>query len=176
MHTKLSVSLFLCICNELCLKLPTTATLNAVFACTGLLGCLFSPKKFGSSLLLLASLQNLVWFVLIVGAGGFTLGETFGLKKAVEKVHKKKAQFVEPEKERREHEPHARSEKEQIGEKEKEKENHGHATTGGQSTGASRGNNNGGLHRQTRRNVSTGGRFGSVAFGTDRGFSDEDSV
>ena len=121
---------------------------------------MFSPKKFGSSLLFLASLQDVVWFFLIVGTAGFTIGQTFGLKKVVEKVHKKKEQF-EREKERRDHEHQARSEKDHFGEK--EKDDHG-PITGGQYTGATRGTKNGGLHqeqRQTRSSALSGsGGFG----------------
>ena len=142
-----------------------SATLNGVFAYTGLLVCMFSPKKFGSSLLFLASLQDVVWFFLIVGVGGFTVGETFGLKKAVEKVHKKKEQF-EREIERREHEHHVRSEKEQVCEK--EKDNHGHIA-GGQYAGAMQGTKNGGSYQdqqQTHSGALSGGGLGSGGFGT----------
>jgi len=119
----------------------TTAVLNAAFACTGLASCLFSPGKLGSSFLLLASLQDLVWFFLIVGAGGFTAGEAFGLNKAVEKVHKKKEQL--------EREPAAHSEK--------EKEGHGSATGAHQE------------HRQTRSSAAARGGLGSGAFGNTGG-------
>ncbi|EAU87336.2 hypothetical protein CC1G_02095 [Coprinopsis cinerea okayama7 len=55
------------------------ATLNGVFAAAGLLGCIFSPHKFGSSFLLLAALQDVFWFFTIVNAGGYGVLETLGL-------------------------------------------------------------------------------------------------
>lgn len=61
------------------------AALNGIFAYTGLLGCLFSPKKFGSSVLFLASLQDVVWFFLIIGAGGYSIADTLGWKNAADR-------------------------------------------------------------------------------------------
>jgi hypothetical protein len=68
---------------------------NGAFAYTALLGCIFSPKKFGSSILLLGALQNVAWFFGILKAGNYTIGETIGLKHAVEKLQKKKHEFEE---------------------------------------------------------------------------------
>ncbi|TFK34356.1 hypothetical protein BDQ12DRAFT_763620 [Crucibulum laeve] len=55
------------------------ATLNGVFALTGLIGCILSPQKFGSSFLLLASAQDVFWFSAIVKAGGYGVLDTLGL-------------------------------------------------------------------------------------------------
>ncbi|KAF8995045.1 hypothetical protein BDQ17DRAFT_1330798 [Cyathus striatus] len=54
----------------------TVATLNGVFALTGLIGCYALPRKFGSSFLLLASLQDVFWFSAILLVGNFGLMDT----------------------------------------------------------------------------------------------------
>ncbi|KAF8972044.1 hypothetical protein BDZ97DRAFT_2054202 [Flammula alnicola] len=57
----------------------TVAALNGAFAFTGFIVCFFSAHKFGSSFLLLASLQDVVWYASIVHAGGFGFMDSLGL-------------------------------------------------------------------------------------------------
>ncbi|XP_006461344.1 hypothetical protein AGABI2DRAFT_118243 [Agaricus bisporus var. bisporus H97] len=78
----------------------TVATLNGMFAYFGLLGCIFSPKSFGSSVLLLASLQDVAWFFMIVLGGGYSVADTLGLKNALGKLKEKKRE-INAERERR---------------------------------------------------------------------------
>ena len=146
------------------------ATLNAVFAYTGLLGCIFSPKKFGSSILFLSAIQDIFWSFLIVSVGGFTVGESFGLKNAVERVNQKKS-----ENQRREQENYARSEKECHGEREQEhygqREIEGHSSiasgaSGGQYTDTTSHSGPQQERRHTRSSVSTSSGFGNSGFGT----------
>lgn len=147
----------------------TIATLNGVFAYTALLGCIFSPKKFGSSTLLLAAIQDVAWFFLIINAGGYTIGETIGLKHAVERLSKKKEE-VEQERERREREQHIRGGKEHYDEKE------GYGATG-TTTGSGRNGGNttqsqsagygGQQYRQQHQQSSpSGGGYGGSGYGT----------
>jgi hypothetical protein len=66
------------------------ATLNGVFAATGLLGCIFSPHKFGSSFLLVACLQDVFWFTAITKAGNYGVLDTLGLStRSIQKEHEK---------------------------------------------------------------------------------------
>ena len=66
------------------------ATLNGVFAATGLLGCMFSPHTFGSSFLLLACLQDVFWFTAITRAGNYGVLDTLGLSpRSIQKENQK---------------------------------------------------------------------------------------
>jgi hypothetical protein len=74
----------------LVLTTRVTATLNGVFAATGLLGCIFSPHTFGSSFLLLACLQDVFWFTAITKAGNYGVLDTLGLStRSIQKEHEK---------------------------------------------------------------------------------------
>jgi hypothetical protein len=149
----------------ICILTPTLfpAASNGAFAYTALLGCIFSPKKFGSSVLLLAAIQDVFWFFLIITAGGYTIGETIGLRNAIERMSKKKDE-LEQEREGREREkdqqPQYRDEKQSY-EREREKETQGYGATGHtggggrQGQGASAGSGGG-----------AGGGFGGSGFGT----------
>ncbi|KAF9443414.1 hypothetical protein P691DRAFT_797420 [Macrolepiota fuliginosa MF-IS2] len=65
------------------------ATMNGVFAYCALLGCWFSPKRYGSSVLLLAAVQSAFWFFLIAAVGGYTMIDTLGWRTAADKLKKK---------------------------------------------------------------------------------------
>jgi nitrate/nitrite transporter NarK len=71
-----------------------------MFAYFGFLGCFFSPKSFGSSVLLLTSIQDIFWFFMIVFGGGYTFAETLGVKNAIHRLKEKKRE-IDAERERR---------------------------------------------------------------------------
>lgn len=71
------------------------ATLNGAFAYTGLLGCLFSPKRFGSAALLLTSLQDVIWTFLIIKAGGYSVADTLGFKTLADRLKKDVEKHIE---------------------------------------------------------------------------------
>ncbi|PPR00379.1 hypothetical protein CVT24_004441 [Panaeolus cyanescens] len=99
------------------------ATLNGVFAFIALSGCLLSPQTFGSSFLLLAGLQDVVWFASIVKAGRYDPLETLGLSwKAVsrEEGAMKRREEREVHKERREKARLEKGEKSNMEKREKE--------------------------------------------------------
>jgi nitrate/nitrite transporter NarK len=64
-----------------------------MFGYFGLLGCFFSPKNLGSSILLLTSIQDVFWFFIIVFGGGYTFAETLGVKNAIHKLKEKKREI-----------------------------------------------------------------------------------
>lgn len=55
------------------------AAFNGAFALTGLLTCFFSPYHYGSTFLLLTSLQDVFWYTAIVRAGGFGFADCLGV-------------------------------------------------------------------------------------------------
>ncbi|PPQ91846.1 hypothetical protein CVT25_000782 [Psilocybe cyanescens] len=55
------------------------AALNGAFALTGFLICLLSPHKYGSVFLLFMSIQDIVWYALIVHFGSFGPMDSLGL-------------------------------------------------------------------------------------------------
>ncbi|KAF5309137.1 hypothetical protein D9619_012803 [Psilocybe cf. subviscida] len=57
----------------------TIAAFNGAFALTGLMTCFFSPHHYGSTFLLLASLQDVFWYTAIVRAGGFGFADCLGV-------------------------------------------------------------------------------------------------
>ncbi|KAJ3572698.1 hypothetical protein NP233_g2909 [Leucocoprinus birnbaumii] len=142
------------------------ATMNAAFAYIGLLACIFSPKKFGSSVLLLGALQDVVWFLMIINAGGYTMSETFGMQHAYERM-KRKRDELRHEQERRDREHQIRGEKDYV-----EKEGYGATgSTNTTSTGGGGGERHSGQHYQQQQphstmSASSGGGFGGSGFGT----------
>lgn len=138
------------------------ATLNGMFAYFGLLGCLFSPKRFGSSVLLLASLQDVLWFWLIINAGGYTVAETLGMKNAAERLKAKKKEIQAQEEQRKSEREHGLQQQQGTGDEKRGGTPGGEKRSGGEprERGGDTGSIGGKIRATAEQATSAGARAG----------------